>query len=396
MRMHSSNATDSCFPSYFYSLDILRGIASLAVVFWHWQHFFFVRGSAVNFNLYEQPLFPIFKHLYLSGWRAVDIFFCLSGFIFFFLYTKKIEDHKMPADKFMFLRFSRLYPLHVFTLFLVIGLQYLFYKNFAYYFVYQNDDIFHFLLQLLMASNWGFEKNFSFNGPIWSVSVEILCYALFYFLSFYRINRFIIILTFVFFLTYLLHKHGESHIYRGLLCFFVGGVYFKFFSAFVRSKIKYNKAVVAVFIALLLWIVVPIIHARGGEFYTAYCSKIGSGYLIFPGKSILGYAAFILSKFSYELILFPWTIITLALLEMYSIKPSKSFAFLGHISYSSYLLHFPLQIIFVLSTSYFLIDRDFFYSPVSLILFFLCLIPLSLLSYKFFESPIQRYLRNLS
>jgi hypothetical protein len=163
-----------------------------------------------------------------------------------------------------------------------------------------------------------------------------------------------------------------------------------------QSKIKYNKAVVAVFIALLLWIVVPIIHARGGEFYTAYCSKIGSGYLIFPGKSILGYAAFILSKFSYELILFPWTIITLALLEMYSIKPSKSFAFLGHISYSSYLLHFPLQIIFVLSTSYFLIDRDFFYSPVSLILFFLCLIPLSLLSYKFFESPIQRYLRNLS
>ncbi|MDF7795325.1 hypothetical protein [Pseudomonas syringae] len=25
-----------------YTLDVLRGVAALSVVFWHWQHFFYV------------------------------------------------------------------------------------------------------------------------------------------------------------------------------------------------------------------------------------------------------------------------------------------------------------------------------------------------------------------
>ena len=380
--------------SYFYSLDILRGLASLAVVFWHWKHFFYIGGCLGQFNLNDQPLYPIFKQLYTNGWRAVDIFFCLSGFVFFWLYDLKIAHRKISPRQFFYFRFSRLYPLHFLTLVLVICGQYLYLHKFSYYFVYQDNDIFHFILQAFMASSWGFEKNLSFNGPAWSVSVEILCYVVFYMFAFYKLNRFILIALFVFILTFLLHKHGESHIYRGLMNFFVGGISFKLFLFFLNIKIKYNKTYIAVFFAIILWIIIPIIENHSGEYYTIYLQKLGTGYFIFPGKSVIGYAVFILSEFSYELILFPWTIITLALIDTQRIKLLNYFAFLGHISYSSYLLHFPLQLFFMLVTSYFSIDQKFFYSRLSLFLFFLCLIPLSFCSYRYFEYPIQKYLRS--
>lgn len=51
------------------------------------------------------------------------------------------------------------------------------------YFVYPNNDIKHFLLNLFFASSWSFESGHSFNGPIWSVSVEVLLHALFFFCS---------------------------------------------------------------------------------------------------------------------------------------------------------------------------------------------------------------------
>ena len=47
-------------------------------------------------------------------------------------------------------------------------------------YVYGNNDLPHFVLQLFLASDWAGRSDWSFNGPIWSISVEILVYALFY------------------------------------------------------------------------------------------------------------------------------------------------------------------------------------------------------------------------
>lgn len=53
----------------------------------------------------------------------MDLFFCLSGFVFFYLYARVIRDGRMNGDTFALLRFSRLYPLHVATSVLVAALQ---------------------------------------------------------------------------------------------------------------------------------------------------------------------------------------------------------------------------------------------------------------------------------
>jgi peptidoglycan/LPS O-acetylase OafA/YrhL len=62
-------------------------------------------------------------------------------------------------------------------------------------------------------------------------------------------------------------------------------------------------------------------------------------------------------------------------------------------SYSVYLLQFPLQMVFsyvVLSLS---LPRTVFFSPWVLLSFFAVLVPLSWGSYTYFERPLQDYLR---
>ena len=83
----------------------------------------------------------------------------------------------------------------------------------------------------------------------------------------------------------------------------------------------------------------------------------------------------------------------LALWEMHRGTLGRRLAPLGHISYSSYLLHFPLQLLFSGVTLALSVPRGFFYTPASLLLFFIVLLPLSLCSYHYFERPCQTLFR---
>src|ERR1700675_2139648 len=96
-----------------HSLDSLRGLAALSVVFWHWQHFYALTGRwQPGWQRSSEPLYEFFRPLYDEGWAAVDLFFPLSGFIFFWLYGESIRERRIVASEFALLRFSRLWPLH--------------------------------------------------------------------------------------------------------------------------------------------------------------------------------------------------------------------------------------------------------------------------------------------
>jgi len=45
---------------------------------------------------------------------------------------------------------------------------------------YRDNDLPHFLAQLFLASEWGIVHDSSFDGPIWSISIEVLAYFVFF------------------------------------------------------------------------------------------------------------------------------------------------------------------------------------------------------------------------
>jgi peptidoglycan/LPS O-acetylase OafA/YrhL len=161
-------------------LEVLRFISAIAVLFWHYQHFFFVADKPVDFVTEQQPLFHWFAAFYRYGFYGVQVFWCISGFIFFWKYRAAIAGGLIGPGKFFVLRFSRLYPLHVATMLLVGLLQLAYFSQKGYYFVYQFNDLKHLILNLFLASHWGLQDGYSYNAPIWSISVEVLVYLVFF------------------------------------------------------------------------------------------------------------------------------------------------------------------------------------------------------------------------
>ena len=97
-----------------YLLDLARAFAATSVVLQHYQHFYYEKINI--FVRQDQPFFNIIGFIYSFGSQAVPFFYLLSGFIFFNFYLEKIYKKEICFKKFALLRFSRLYPLHFFTL----------------------------------------------------------------------------------------------------------------------------------------------------------------------------------------------------------------------------------------------------------------------------------------
>src|SRR5580692_1014672 len=91
---------------FFGGLESLRGIAALIVVLHHTKYTMLV------------PLPRFFS----NGYLMVDLFFVLSGFVVYHSYSQKISGTR-DILKFMFLRFGRLYPLHLFFLLIFLGVE---------------------------------------------------------------------------------------------------------------------------------------------------------------------------------------------------------------------------------------------------------------------------------
>lgn len=79
-------------------LDLMRGIASFAVMIYH-------------FNAYFQ-----FQRVFASSYLAVDLFFCLSGFVLSHSFGDALRNGAMSPSRYVAARVVRLYPLYFFSL----------------------------------------------------------------------------------------------------------------------------------------------------------------------------------------------------------------------------------------------------------------------------------------
>lgn len=372
----------------FYSLDVLRGLAALSVVFWHWQHFFFSGTQPGTFDAARLPLAEWLCILYAKGWLAVDLFFCLSGFVFYWLYSKKVFEGKISPYKFALLRLSRLYPLHFATLVIVAVSQIWFITTTGSYFVYPNNDVKHFVLNLIFASSWSFERGYSFNGPIWSVSVEVLLYALFFSCSLLLPIRAMVI-ALISIIGFLIVQKYYPPIGRGIGSFFLGGCVFMAYQAIAASHRSAALAKLVTILMISAW-GLTIIVAQNNVSLTIRATP----FLWHYDAHLQALLDKLLSAWA-VLVLFPLTILSLALIETHRGSLGRRFSFIGDISYSSYLLHFPLQILLSAALHQLAIDKSIYYSTWLMISFFTALILVCLVSYRYFEMPAQKYLRQI-
>lgn len=160
-------------------VDLARGIAAFAVLFYHYQFLYYIAPGIRSLRPEEsvtQPHYALLWVLYDYGYCAVNFFWMLSGFVFSAVYTARITTMR----SFFVNRFARLYPLHLITLCAVAALQAISWKITGQFQIIAINDAYHFVLNLFLASFWGLQKGPSFNAPIWSVSVEVLVYGMFW------------------------------------------------------------------------------------------------------------------------------------------------------------------------------------------------------------------------
>jgi peptidoglycan/LPS O-acetylase OafA/YrhL len=355
------------------ALDALRGVAALAVVAWHWQHFFAISGRwQPGWTRSMQPFFWLLKPLYVQGWAAVDLFFVLSGFVFFWLYSESIREGHVRAGAFALMRFSRLYPLQVLTLIVVAVLQSFYYAHIGSFFIYQDNDWRHFILHLGLVQNWWPNMPQTFDGPSWSVSIEVLLYLVFFAACRLGLRagwRALILAIAAAPLMWL-----DEHICRGMIGFFMGGVAYALWD---HARVRTSA------VALARW--------------SGTLSVIGWGLLILllyredpwlkGGELNVGFL------YAFDYVLCPLTVLSLALFESVSGHRFRRLAFLGDISYSTYMLHFPLQLFVVLLALRYGLAPAFFMQGWVILAFLALLIVLAALSYRYFERPMQDLLR---
>lgn len=347
-------------PAHFHAVDVLRGVAAIVVLIYHYQHFFYDPGI---FKVHvpaladQFPFYGLLWPIYLFGNGVVQVFWVISGFVF----AKVYAGQRTPVGDYALRRFARLYPLHFVTLVLVALLQLAAMALVGSNLVYQYNDLYHFALQLVFASNWGMESGFSFNGPIWSVSVEVLVYLLFWLVAEHLLKRGILgPLALVAGAGVMLKLGlGQEQIWQCVQYFFTGCALYQIAGHHARPVRD-----LAIVVAL---------SAAGAVAFVMLSADLMVSNLMLPVAIVLvGCAAIIdLRKAGAN---------------------ARAFAFIGDSTYGIYLWHVPLQVAALIVLHRLGIAAEARSSPAFFAAFLLVACTAGWLPFTFFEKPANRWI----
>lgn len=270
--------------SYISSLDLLRGLAALAVVFFHFTH-----GNP-DFLTQENFLYIIGRY----GFLGVDVFFVISGFVI--PYSMYVGKYK-PASfgKFMVKRVARIEPPYIISIVLVIALNYL--STLSPYYRGAGFDVNTTGLLLHLGYLNAFFHYPWVNDVYWTLAIEFQYY---------------LIIAAIF---PLLISNKKSKSFFVLILLALSGIFVNEHSLF------FNYA--HLFIVGILLFQFKIGYLKKGEFGTMLLIVLMLIFIKFDKRYLIA-------------ALLPYFFI------MYFDFSNKISKFLGNISYSLYLVHIPI------------------------------------------------------
>lgn len=151
----------------------IRGIAAVWVMLFHAQQYICIPA---------RMQFVARIRILTNGWRAVDLFFVLSGFVLMYAHGKEFREIRWrPLVRFARLRFTRVYPLNAVVTLLIailIAIQPEFIASAR--LSHPGDfSLGAFVTTMLLANRWFLPDTENWNPPVWSLSLEVLGYLLF-------------------------------------------------------------------------------------------------------------------------------------------------------------------------------------------------------------------------
>lgn len=335
------------------ALDFLKIIITIIIVFHHFQQVTGVKYDGINF----------YNGKFYFGY-LVELFFIISGY-FTFKYIKKIED-KYSFKEFIFNKAKRLLPLVCISV-IVFQILVYFYQN-LYNQPWPNTQISVWgtiIASLGIQDGWVF-TNPQLNNPIWYISVLMLCYVVFYVITYicnkkkipYEYLYIAMILIGIGIQTYSISlpffNYSSS---RGYYSFFTGIL----LANYLNKKTPNMKTYIYCFLIIVF---ISII----GVFKYEYI-KNGLNYIL-------------------TFILFPCLIIILKLPILNKIFNFKIFEILSKSSYNVYIWHVPLLVFMYIFIKICNVSINF--SPIIMIIFTVICEIFGLISYYLIEKPINK------
>jgi peptidoglycan/LPS O-acetylase OafA/YrhL len=302
-------------------IEPLTGLRAYAAFWALSRHFFLGNAYAIGFGTKVDlgPAYPIA----IMGSDAIDIFFVLSGFVITYVYRARFADGLRMSElrRYFAARLGRIYPVHV----AIIGAMAVGYS----FDVLPWDNIpfdwAGLTVNLLMVQCWGFYPDLVWNRPSWTVSAEWFVYVLF--------PLFVVVFGSIRRARHLLLAIAAISVFYYLARWEIGG--------FTRGNLGPGSLMRATY-GFLFGL---FLHGLFRRRFLAHWNWD----LVALAAIVILVAVTVLAVNGYA---FPLSIYVPICLLVYSLTYARGFAarifdnrvavYLGEISYSIYLVHFPV------------------------------------------------------
>jgi peptidoglycan/LPS O-acetylase OafA/YrhL len=306
------------------ALDGLRGVVALLVALFH-----------VN----------IWHSGFENGWLrnahpVLSCFFLISGFVITLMYGERLKDGRGVAD-FAVRRAGRLWSVHLFALGFLFCWELS--RAIRAYVTGRTDistfgegwSVWELIRSVVLVHGWGFEKNAIWNFPSWTLSTEIVAYAVFatVFVSIRRLDLRVAVALVIVVVSGAVFSYGTQlqnwfgyHVAWCLQGFFLGALLSWAWQRWpIRSPLLGSAIEISCLVACVLMI--PVRVTGLPSYLLWWVCVVAFVYALASGRGVVS--------------------------RVLALKPITR---LGELSISIYLLHFP--IILILNQAFAVLERS--------------------------------------